>query len=1235
MHAVNTFTNHPANCTVVLDKFGFKVIDPNHQVLCKGIKGEFDKLWFMPSEIQTPTVCFASANIFVKDEPNAVFVAYQSACFLNPPDSTFENAVRKGYLGNLPRLTGNMIRKNRPNSIGTALGHLNRLRQNIRSTKPLPAPDKLKKKDKKILNIYSNTDTNTSISNPNIVKDSDGEQDEEEMVTKTCQMSDLSPEERKALSIYFDATGRFPFQSEEGYEYMLVSVYKNYIHVEPMVDRTGSSYVTAYRSTINFFKSKGHNLSIARLDNETSILLETFFKNEAKINYSFIAVGCHRANKAERAIQSWKNHFIAGISTIDPDFPMTQWSKFLLQAELTLNHLRSFADNDKISAYEGIFKTKYDFKAHPIAPIGTKVVVYEPSDKRASWSPHGIQGFYLGPALEHYRSVAVYIPNTDGIRISDQCQYFPKPFKFPGASTNEILLKSIVNLKDTINNNTNVIEDTKLNEAIENLDNAISIFKSNDIPAGPQSPDGISTLLSQPTPDTINISNDTMKEIPSIIDYDLPNETKRVLYDSHHLRSTRAKNPKNEKYRALTPKESKKYTNLKHKIGQHWTDKETNEKFIINTIVMPTKSSGKGCKTPHYSFFNISQENLPTQVRHLQYTRCSELNNANYINWIPRNNSNLVMSIISNTPKDPNRALNQTLDGQILNFNKAMKMDPDLWIQCDEEEWHRLLENTLIPVRLKDIPPNNNITYYNKQIKEKLIVIDGIEYVNARVRGTLGGDKTNYEGPTSTHTAEYPLIKTLFSAVLHDIKYVDPETKFYNIDLVDFYLQSPMETPAYIGVPLKDIPESIVKNYDLIRKSTNDKVYFKVVMTMYGHPVSGLLSNKHLFKTIEEAGYYEDSLVPCMIKHKERSTIGAIVVDDIGLKVRSKDDVIHLVNAIEKVWKVKINWQGDKYVGMDLKWDYNPENPTLEISCDQVIPDALKRFYPNQTLKGADTPGLEVKGWTLGPDNKVVVAEDEEPIPMPEKTKFVQQFTGTLSHAARIVRHDLLPAVNEIASTQSAPTSKTMQQVDRLANYIARFPKGSVIYKTTEMILRAMYDSALRLHGKHKAGSILYHANKNDPPESIGNIIEVLCKLPPNVVASIAEGEYCSQFLTGQTAYWHRVILERMGYPQPSTILYGDNTTAIGIANDSIKAKKSKAMDNKMHWIRDRTRLKDFLPTHIATELNAADYQTKNLSVKEHNRQVKNYVKFPPPDPKNPSLKPSVRKKVTFSERVY
>jgi len=471
MHALNAFTNYPANNTVIFDKFGFKVIDPNNQIICESSKGESDKIWFMPSNMQTPTVCFAHANVFIKHEPNAVFVAYQSACFLNPPDSTFEMAAEMGYLGNLPRLTASMIRANKPNSIGTALGHLNRLRQNLRSTKTkLTRSEKRKynKRNRPNLNDKNNfiytTYNNTSNHIPNFNDDTDeepeGEQKEEEMITKIKNLADLSPEEQKALAVYFDATGRFPFRSIEGYEYVLISVYKNYIHAEPMMDRSSPSYVKAYRNAIEFFISKGHSFSVGRLDNESSALLENFFKFEAKLDFNFIAAGSHRANKAERAIQSFKNHFIAGISTVDPDFPMNQWAKLLLQTELTLNHLRPFSDDKNISAYEGIFKSKYDFLAHPLAPIGTKVAAYEPNDQRSSWSPHAIQGFYLGPALNNYRSMAIYIPNTNGIRISDQCQFFPKPFQFPGASTKEILLKSVTELKNAVSSSTqSIVED--------------------------------------------------------------------------------------------------------------------------------------------------------------------------------------------------------------------------------------------------------------------------------------------------------------------------------------------------------------------------------------------------------------------------------------------------------------------------------------------------------------------------------------------------------------------------------------------------------------------------------------------------------------------------------------------------------------------------------------------------------------------------------------------------------
>ena len=59
----------------------------------------------------------------------------------------------------------------------------------------------------------------------------------------------------------------------------------------------------------------------------------------------------HRRNSAERAIQTFKNHFIAGLASIDPNFPLSNWCRLLPQAELTLNLLRPSRLNPKLSAY--------------------------------------------------------------------------------------------------------------------------------------------------------------------------------------------------------------------------------------------------------------------------------------------------------------------------------------------------------------------------------------------------------------------------------------------------------------------------------------------------------------------------------------------------------------------------------------------------------------------------------------------------------------------------------------------------------------------------------------------------------------------------------------------------------------------------------------------------------------------------------------------------------------------
>ena len=66
-----------------------------------------------------------------------------------------------------------------------------------------------------------------------------------------------------------------------------------------------------------------------------------------------------------------------------------------------------------------------------------------------------------------------------------------------------------------------------------------------------------------------------------------------------------------------------------------------------------------------------------------------------------------------------------------------------------------------------------------------------IEY---RVRGTYGGNITDYIGPTAAQTADMVSIKLLLNAA------VSESAKFMTIDIKDFYLGTPMEKKEYMRI---------------------------------------------------------------------------------------------------------------------------------------------------------------------------------------------------------------------------------------------------------------------------------------------------------------------------------------------------------------------------------------------------------------------------------------------------
>jgi hypothetical protein len=55
-----------------------------------------------------------------------------------------------------------------------------------------------------------------------------------------------------------DLSGCMPIASKRGFQYVLISVWRGYVHFEWQRGRTSAEYATSYGATLDYFKDKGN-----------------------------------------------------------------------------------------------------------------------------------------------------------------------------------------------------------------------------------------------------------------------------------------------------------------------------------------------------------------------------------------------------------------------------------------------------------------------------------------------------------------------------------------------------------------------------------------------------------------------------------------------------------------------------------------------------------------------------------------------------------------------------------------------------------------------------------------------------------------------------------------------------------------------------------------------------------------------------------------------------------------
>jgi hypothetical protein len=222
----------------------------------------------------------------------------------------------------------------------------------------------------------------------------------------------------------------------------------SYVKVVPMKSRSASEWVKEYDHIHQELTAKGFKPKLQTLDNEASAALKNFFTAN-DVEYKLVPPHCHRRNAAERAIRTFKEHFVEGLSSVDPTFPLHLWDIFLPQAEITLNLLRTSRLHPQLSA-AAHFHGLVDYNKTYFALPGCIIIAHEKPGNRRTWSPHGQHGYSLGPAMHHYRCQHVYISATASERIVDTLECFPHNYQMPQLSSTDRLIMAANDMSNSL-----------------------------------------------------------------------------------------------------------------------------------------------------------------------------------------------------------------------------------------------------------------------------------------------------------------------------------------------------------------------------------------------------------------------------------------------------------------------------------------------------------------------------------------------------------------------------------------------------------------------------------------------------------------------------------------------------------------------------------------------------------------------------------------------------------------
>ena len=461
---------------------------------------------------------------------------------------------------------------------------------------------------------------------------------------------------------------------------------------------------------------------------------------------------------------------------------------------------------------------------------------------------------------------------------------------------------------------------------------------------------------------------------------------------------------------------------------------------------------------------------------------------------------------------------------------------------------------------------NGSIRYKARLVVKGYVQIPGVDF-------------TDSFAPVATDTS----VRILFAIALY--------YKEWTIEVIDVeaaFLEADLEEAVYI-----DWPEGVIElGFEGTNKVQNNCI--RLDKAMYGTVQAALQWFKKLVEKLLIVGLTQSKVDPCVFFLKLKEEIVLIVaahVDDCAIAGKQKW-IDWFKREFKKHFTVKELGCLKKHLGVWYKMASDDLGRYLELTMEDFVKGIADDFAVlyGRSPKLAKTPGIP---------GRCLSKNTGEPV---HHSKY-RSLVGKILYFVKKISPVCANACRELSQHLDNPGEEQWNALERLLGYLLMSYENRLLKLRPPSELRAMdvVDSAYASNPDNRKSISAYIGTVGG-----GAIVSWQSKGQPIVTLSSTECEYVALADGSKETTFVSYLLAELDHGKLPSYISEDNTGAIFLTRNKQVGARTKHIDTRYHFIREKVLEGKIKVMYVWTADNPADVLSKNVTQVIHDLHASN-----------------------------